>query len=368
MKNNGRIVFWITLLVILICCILYTLGINYINKMQVASIEIKANTQPLSNMPVPKYAVRLKYEYEKTKYNVPKEYLEWRKKKNANKDYIKVLEDIKYSVDKGYYIYSGSSKEMSFFKPQEEQYNFFGANGSYLINGVYFDDKNNLQFGFKNEANMSSSMRVSDYIYAVDNEIPLLGFYQPGNFIFRGLNNKRKIIYRGDKIYYLSTCYVSFEYNDKDQVSAIKSDYIEYKFDNYKYFKGIDMTIPTEITWNSYYIKPSINIKNQKRFNERTEKIKLLKAERIEPNKIDFVGVEKPINGVMVTDMRSAENVTYEFNNNLKDVSQGSKIKIEEKEAKQNKKGLPIYYIILEIITLLVIFIVIYKIYLEIKK
>ena len=354
--------FFILILILVMVCGLWVWNRNmknsYIPKEKLIS-------KPLDNMPVPPFPVELVYEYTRITKAVPKEYIDWEKKLKSEPWYIEALEKVKDTTETGKYIYRGSDKEMSCSVSTDERYFYHDGTKLYFVSGLSFDESGKRKYSFTTEDNkkLPSNMIISDELYKLTLNVPLLGIYQPNHFIFfyskLKYDNAGRIILeypRGTK----------FKYNSNGQISAIDAIEISYKFNNYKYFKDIDMTIPTEISRTIYRLKAY----PIKKFESKSEKITLVSARKISNKDIDFANVKKPSETIIVNDFTDNNSVTYEYNQKMGSIADVSKVKDkekrqQEKDVKGNQSILPI---IVKVISGLFVIMIIYSIILRVKN
>jgi len=316
-------------------------------------------SQPLSNMPVPSTPVKLVYNYERKTKIAPQEYIDWAKGE-FDASYIERLKNIKESTENGIYIYCGSDKRMAFYISSDKLYYYNDGINIYGITNIYFDKAGKKYYNYKTDA-MFSIMVISEAFDTLELRQPLFGLYQPGQFIF--LNSNLSYDDNG-RITSIEPKNIKFEYNDKGQVSSINNIALSYKFNNYKYFESIDMTIPTEILWTNYRFIPNTN----QRFERKSEKITLVSAKKIEDKGIDFADVEKPSKTIMITDARSNNNVTYEYNQSMGTIDEVTKINVKKKREVDVTDKTPILTIVIRTISIIFMLLIIYKIVIKKKK
>jgi len=295
---------FIILILLVILYIVYTTVVFYTNSKKIALD--KKTPEKLIVMSVPKDTIKLKYTYDiKTLGKTP-------------------------SKRSGEYIYCGNNNKMSFMDVEKKLFMVYDGNALYTISDAFLDSMNNVQINYKIEKNneeVYSTMRV-DSALDILQSTPLLGIYQPGQFIFLNSN----VEYANGKAYKVYPTQSIIDYDSSGNVVSVKSKlYGEFYFKNFTYFKSIDMTIPTEIDCDSYKFGIKIN-KMDKKLIKR-EHIKLVSAEKADNRSISLLSMQRPPFVISIYDLREVNpNTGFKYNPKMGTVDEASKKHLEEKQ------------------------------------
>jgi len=299
--------------------------------------NIVNTVERLTNLPIPKDPIKLTYDF--------------------NREIFK--EGIK-SQTKGSYIYCGSDNSMTLFNTNSQSFLIYSDNTWYDLTDVYIDKVGNMNINSRINEEIFSTIRI-DKDYSILAINPLFGIYQPGQHIFFNT----KIDYKDGKVFKIHPSGAEFGYDDKGRVNLIKSHYGEYSFKDYKYFKNIDMEIPTKIIFKTY----DSFMKKGKLQNElfKKEIVTLVDTKKASKLDIKWFNMKRPPFEISIYDFRDVNsNSRFKYNPKMGTVDEQSRKHLEEK--KEDDKNIFDKSNIIKILSLLVIVIILYFVVVNIKK
>jgi len=323
-----------------------------------AEEKVLANNLPVNNskriniMPVPKKTIKLVYN-----------------DKMVDKGTRNVLLNDKSVVGKSVYI--GNDRLMFYSRPDRTfaYDNSKNKQNVYLATTTKFSNSNILTL---TEKSSISIYREPSFLF----EIPFLGIYQPRYSFF---DNYVYIKYTNDKVSNLSTSGVEcakIEYNKNKDISKVSiyfGNYLlaENMFSEYKYYKNIDMTIPSKITFYYYVIENNpTSIKKAHSVFDFSEELNLISADYLDNDSVvnTIFGFQKPSASIGVSDQRPEYNVSYYYDSDTMgtiDKESARQLKLQKNSDKEkNNTNTTVF----KVLSFLVIVIMIYLVVVIIRK
>lgn len=347
MKNNHnlkKIIIWSLLIVVIVLLYFTPYFIGLFSARHAKTLDI---------MPTPQKNIKLEYEYDVVYEKPSKEYLAF--KEEYKKKGITLVELAK--IKDGKYLYYGNKDSMTFFDSGINRVFFYSDNALYNFTNTGIDKNDHIIYNYDKKSG-GSVVRVDRENDILEDIAPLLGIYQPGQYIFSYSSAE----YKDGKIQYIYPNHVIFKYNDEGLVSYIISPINEQYFDSYKYIESIDMTIPTKIIWKKYRLVPNNDSdKVSQKDLLYTCTISLTDAEEISGGLPDILKLQNPPGGVTVSDLRfSQSSVTYTYDKSMKSIEDKTKKELKlEKINVKTRKGLDS---ILKVISFIAIVFILYLI------